>query len=87
MILATLNRTLASLALAKVGAEYVLRWLPAGTHDWRKFLKPAEIRRFLADEPLAVEGPFGVAFDPLSGRWFLGPDTRTNYMMTIARDG
>jgi 2-polyprenyl-6-hydroxyphenyl methylase/3-demethylubiquinone-9 3-methyltransferase len=85
MILATLNRTLASLALAKVGAEYVLRWLPAGTHDWRKFLKPGEIRDFLAGEDLSVEGPFGVAFDPLSGRWSLGGDARTNYLMTIAK--
>jgi 2-polyprenyl-6-hydroxyphenyl methylase/3-demethylubiquinone-9 3-methyltransferase len=85
MILATLNRTLASLALAKVGAEYVLRWLPAGTHDWRKFLKPEEIRGFLAREDLDVHGPFGVAFDPLSGRWSLGSDARVNYMMTISR--
>ena len=85
MILATLNRTLASLALAKVGAEYVLRWVPAGTHDWRKFLKPGEIRDFLAGEDLSVEGPFGVDFDPLSGRWSLGGHARTNYMMTIAR--
>ena len=46
MIVATLNRTLRSLALAKVGAEYVLRWVPAGTHDWNKFLTPEEIRSF-----------------------------------------
>lgn len=85
MILATLNRTLASLALAKVAAEYVLRWVPAGTHDWRKFLKPSEIRDFLAGEGVSVEGPFGVAFHPLSGRWSLASDARTNYLMTIAR--
>ena len=85
MILATLNRTLHALALAKVGAEYVLRWLPAGPHDWRKFLKPEEIRGFVDGEDLIVEGPFGVAFDPLSGRWSLGRDSRTNYMMTLAR--
>jgi 2-polyprenyl-6-hydroxyphenyl methylase/3-demethylubiquinone-9 3-methyltransferase len=85
MILATLNRTLASLALAKVGAEYVLRWLPAGTHDWRKFIKPLEIHGFLAGEGLVVDGPFGVVFSPLTGRWSLSPDARVNYMMTIAR--
>jgi 2-polyprenyl-6-hydroxyphenyl methylase/3-demethylubiquinone-9 3-methyltransferase len=85
MILATLNRTLASLALAKVGAEYVLRWLPPGTHDWNKFLKPSEIREFLAGEGLTIEGPFGVTFDPLSRRWSLGSDSRTNYLMTIAK--
>jgi 2-polyprenyl-6-hydroxyphenyl methylase/3-demethylubiquinone-9 3-methyltransferase len=85
MILATLNRTLASLALGKVGAEYLLRWIPPGTHDWRKFLKPAEIRGFLEAERLEVSGPFGVAFDPLRGRWSVGSDARVNYMMTIAR--
>ena len=76
MIVATLNRTLKAFALAKVGAEYVLRWLPAGTHDWSKFLKPEEIRGFLAHEPFAVDGPFGVVYDPLSGRWTPLADTR-----------
>jgi 2-polyprenyl-6-hydroxyphenyl methylase/3-demethylubiquinone-9 3-methyltransferase len=85
MILATLNRTAASLALGKVAAEYVLRWVPAGTHDWRRFLKPAEIRDFLADERFDIEGPFGVALDLRSGRWSVGTDSRVNYMMTIAR--
>ncbi|HEY2051692.1 MAG TPA: bifunctional 2-polyprenyl-6-hydroxyphenol methylase/3-demethylubiquinol 3-O-methyltransferase UbiG [Caulobacteraceae bacterium] len=85
MILATLNRTAASLALGKIAAEYVLRWVPAGTHDWRRFLKPKEIHEFLAGEPLDIQGPFGVALDPLSGRWSVGSDSRVNYMMTIAR--
>jgi 2-polyprenyl-6-hydroxyphenyl methylase/3-demethylubiquinone-9 3-methyltransferase len=86
MIVATLNRTLKAFALAKVGAEYVLRWLPAGTHDWGKFLKPEELRGFLADQPLTLDGPFGVVFDPLSGRWSQSHDTDVNYMMTVARD-
>jgi 2-polyprenyl-6-hydroxyphenyl methylase/3-demethylubiquinone-9 3-methyltransferase len=85
MILATLNRTAASLALGKLAAEYVLRWAPRGAHDWRKFLKPREIRDFLGDQRLEVEGPFGVAFDALRGSWSLGSDSRINYMMTIAR--
>jgi 2-polyprenyl-6-hydroxyphenyl methylase/3-demethylubiquinone-9 3-methyltransferase len=84
MIVATLNRTARALALAKIGAEYVLGWLPRGTHDWNKFLKPAEIAGFLADEPVVVEGPFGVGFNPLSGRWSLSGDTGVNYMMTVA---
>jgi 2-polyprenyl-6-hydroxyphenyl methylase / 3-demethylubiquinone-9 3-methyltransferase len=84
MILATLNRTLKSLALGKIGAEYVLRWLPAGTHDWRRFLTPAELRGFLAGQPYAVEGPFGIAFDPLAGRWTRAADAEVNYMMTVA---
>ncbi len=86
MIVATLNRTLKAFALAKVGAEYVLRWLPAGTHDWNKFLKPDELRGFLADQPLAVDGPFGVVFDPLTGRWSQSHDADVNYMMTVTHD-
>ncbi|UTP40673.1 bifunctional 2-polyprenyl-6-hydroxyphenol methylase/3-demethylubiquinol 3-O-methyltransferase UbiG [Phenylobacterium sp. LH3H17] len=86
MIVATLNRTLKAFALAKVGAEYVLRWLPAGTHDWNKFLKPEELRGFLEGEPVAVQGPFGVAYDPLGGRWSRSSDCDINYMMTVTRD-
>ena len=86
MIVATLNRTLKALALAKVGAEYVLRWLPAGTHDWNKFLKPGEIRDFLAQVPVVVDGPYGVVFNPLTGRWTESTDTDVNYMMTVVRD-
>jgi 2-polyprenyl-6-hydroxyphenyl methylase/3-demethylubiquinone-9 3-methyltransferase len=85
MIVATLNRTLKSLALAKVGAEYVLRWLPMGAHDWRKFLHPDEIRGFLTGEALSVEGPFGVGYNPLTGVWSRSADIDINYMMTVAR--
>ena len=86
MIVATLNRTLKALALAKIGAEYVLRWLPGGTHDWSKFLKPEELRGFLAGEPVVVDGPYGVVFNPLTGRWTESADTDVNYMMTVVRD-
>jgi 2-polyprenyl-6-hydroxyphenyl methylase/3-demethylubiquinone-9 3-methyltransferase len=85
MIVATLNRTLKALALAKFGAEYVLRWLPAGTHDWKKFLKPQELRGFLEGEALEMSGPFGVAFDPLTGRWSRSGDVDVNYMMVVTR--
>jgi 2-polyprenyl-6-hydroxyphenyl methylase/3-demethylubiquinone-9 3-methyltransferase len=85
MILATLNRTAASLALAKIGAEYVLRWVPAGTHDWNQFLKPEEIRGFAADLDVVVDGPFGLAFDPIAGTWSRSTDARVNYMMTLAK--
>ena len=84
MIVATLNRTLRSLAFAKVGAEYVLGWLPKGAHDWRKFLKPEEITGFLAGEAFTVDGPFGVAYDPLADRWSRSADCGINYMMTVA---
>jgi 2-polyprenyl-6-hydroxyphenyl methylase/3-demethylubiquinone-9 3-methyltransferase len=85
MIVATLNRTLKAFALAKLGAEYVLRWLPVGTHDWNKFLRPDELRGFLSNEPVEVDGPFGVSFSPLTGRWSASSDTDVNYMMTVRR--
>jgi len=84
MIVATLNRTVKSLALAKIGAEYLLRWIPYGTHDWRKFLRPDELRAFLAGTPYDIEGPFGIAFDPISGVWSPAKDASVNYMMTVA---
>ena len=86
MIVATLNRTLRSLALGKFAAEYVLRWVPAGTHDWRQFLKPDEIRLMLSSEPVAVSGPYGLAYNPLSDRWRETDDAAINYMMVATRD-
>ena len=85
LIVATLNRTLKALALAKIGAEYVLRWVPPGTHDWKQFLKPEELRAFLAGEAVDVQGPFGVAYNPLTGRWSRSSDSDINYMMTVTK--
>jgi len=85
MVVATLNRTLKSLALAKIGAEYILGWLPRGTHDWRQFLTPDEVRLFLSPEPVGVEGPFGVVFEPLFNRWREGSDASVNYMMLVKK--
>ena len=85
LAVATLNRTLKALALAKIGAEYVLRWVPPGTHDWKQFLKPEELRAFLAGEPVEMQGPFGVAYNPLTGRWSRSSDTDINYMMTVTK--
>jgi 2-polyprenyl-6-hydroxyphenyl methylase/3-demethylubiquinone-9 3-methyltransferase len=85
MIVATLNRTAKALALAVIGAERVLRWLPVGTHDWRKFVKPDEMRTWLASEPVGVTGPYGVSYNPLAGRWARSGDADVNYMMTVVR--
>ena len=85
MIVATLNRTLKALALGKVAAEYVLGWAPRGAHDWRKFLKPEEIRDHLAGESVEVDGPFGLVFSPMTGGWAESDDVGINYMMTVAR--
>lgn len=84
-IAATLNRTAKAFALAVVGAEYLLRWLPAGTHDWRKFVRPSELAAGLRRNGFAVEALTGVAYDPISGSWRLSPDLDVNYMMAATR--
>jgi 2-polyprenyl-6-hydroxyphenyl methylase/3-demethylubiquinone-9 3-methyltransferase len=85
-IVATLNRTLKALALAKIGAEYVLRWLPAGTHDWRKFLKPSELTGALRHAGARVTDSVGMSYNPLTDRWTQSRDTDVNYMLTAVRD-
>ena len=85
MIVATLNRTLKSLALAKIGAEYVLRWLPPGTHNWNRFVRPGELTAQLQAAGLRVNQLQGVAFDPLRWEWRLAPDTDVNYMAVAGR--
>ncbi len=78
---ATLNRTLKSFAFAIIGAEYVLRWTPRGTHDWRQFITPAELKEALASAGLRVFEETGVVFDPLAGKWRLAHDMDVNYMV------
>jgi 2-polyprenyl-6-hydroxyphenyl methylase/3-demethylubiquinone-9 3-methyltransferase len=80
MILSTINRTLKSLALAKVGAEYVLRWLPVGTHDWRKFVKPSELAAVLRRHGLVLTDLGGIGYDPVRRSWSLSRDLDVNYM-------
>ena len=86
MVVASLNRTLKSLALGKIAAEYILRWVPAGTHDWRQFPRPDEIRLMLSAEPVAVSGPYGLAYNPLADRWSESDDAGVNFMMVATRD-
>ena len=80
LLLSTLNRTLRSFALAIVGAEYVLRWLPRGTHDWDKFVTPDELRAATAGAGLAGFRTRGLVFDPLRREWNLSRDTAVNYL-------
>lgn len=84
-LVATLNRTLKSLALAKIGAEYVLRWLPAGTHDWRKFLRPSELTGYLRTAGLDVVDNCGVSYNPLRDSWSVSRDLDVNYMLVAIR--
>ncbi|MGQ0740896.1 MAG: bifunctional 2-polyprenyl-6-hydroxyphenol methylase/3-demethylubiquinol 3-O-methyltransferase UbiG [Alphaproteobacteria bacterium] len=81
LVIATINRTLKSLALAKVGAEYVLRWLPPGTHDWNKFITPAELQRHIRAAGMEVADLQGIRFDPLRWEWRLSRNTAVNYMI------
>jgi len=85
MIAATLNRTLKSFALAIVGAEYVLRWVPRGTHQWDKFVTPEELERAFERNGLDVIGERGVIYNPLADRWQLSSDMDVNYMLVGER--
>lgn len=85
MFVATINRTAKAFALAIVGAEYVLGWLPRGTHDWAKFVTPAELDKALAGTGLSVTAKSGVWFNPLNGRWLLTDDMDVNYMVAARR--
>ncbi len=81
MALSTLNRTLKSLALAKIGAEYLLRWVPAGTHDWRKFVRPSELANNLEPHGIKIRDLTGLSYNPLDGSWRESRDLAINYMM------
>ena len=81
LFLSTLNRTQRSFLAAKVGAEYVMRWLPVGTHDWRRFIKPVELAAMLRDAGLRVSDMAGLAPDPLRGGWHAVRDTSVNYIV------
>jgi 2-polyprenyl-6-hydroxyphenyl methylase/3-demethylubiquinone-9 3-methyltransferase len=85
--MATLNRTMKSFALAIVGAEYILRWLPRGTHQWDKFVRPEELEAAIEDSGLNVIGERGVIYNPLADRWQLSSDMDVNYMLAAAREG
>lgn len=86
MVLSTINRTVKSLALAKVAAEYVLRWVQPGTHDWRKFVRPSELTRGLDDHGMRVSDLKGMTYSPLSGAWRLGNDLSVNYLAFAVKE-
>ncbi len=81
LFVATLNRTAKSFALAIVGVEYVLRWLPRGTHQWDKFVTPDELAQHLAHNRLAITEQAGVVYNPLADRWSISSDMDVNYMV------
>ena len=85
MITATINRTLKSFALAIVGAEYILRWLPRGTHQWDKFVTPNELEAALTRHGLRVIEDTGVIYNLIVDRWQLSDDMDVNYMITAEK--
>jgi len=80
MMVATINRTPQAFALAIVGAEYVLRWLPRGTHRWSKFVRPSEVAAALRPTGLDLREFAGMSYNPLADRWRVGRDLSVNYM-------
>ena len=87
MLLSTINRTLKAYALAIVGAEYVLRWLPVGTHRWDRFVTPQELRRHLEAAGLRAPVLKGLLYNPLKDAWLLGSDTDVNYLASAGKPG
>lgn len=85
LIASTLNRTLKAYALAIVGAEYVLRWLPVGTHDWNKFVTPDELDRHFETAGLVPEKRAGMVFNPLGNEWRLSEDCDVNYLASAIK--
>lgn len=85
MVVSTLNRNWKSFALAIVGAEYVLRWLPRGTHEWNKFVTPDELTKHLLDNRLVITEQTGVVYSPFADKWTLSSDMDVNYMVVAER--
>ena len=81
MFVATLNKTLKSYMFAIIGAEYVLRWLPIGTHDWEKFVKPEDLKKILSKNNLKLEKLDGMNFNIIKDEWNVSSDTSINYIV------
>ena len=86
MFTATLNRTFISYIKAIIGAEYVLRWLPIGTHDWNKFLKPEELEKMLSEIGFFTKDLSGLSFNPFLKKWKKTKDVSVNYIMTVSKN-
>ena len=85
MLASTLNRTVKSYGLAIIGAEYIMRWLPAGTHQWQRFVTPDELKNALLDAGLTDISQTGMSYNPLTGSWTLGYDLEVNYLASAKK--
>ena len=86
MFIATLNKTLKSYVFAIVGAEYILRWLPIGTHEWEKFVEPEKLIKLGKENKLKLESLDGVKFNVVSNQWLLSKDCSVNYIAKFTKD-
>ena len=86
MFTATLNRTITSYIKAIVGAEYILRWLPIGTHDWNKFLKPKEVEKMISNLNFSILETKGLVFNPFTQKWKRSNDLSVNYIITSVKN-
>ena len=86
MFTATINRTLTSYVKAIVGAEYILRWLPIGTHDWNKFVKPEELEKKLIDLKFSIKNLTGLSFNPFFQQWKRTKDVSVNYILVVEKN-
>ena len=86
MFTATLNRSFTSYIKAIIGAEYVLRWLPIGTHDWNKFIKPEELEKFLSQEKFSLIDIKGLKFNPFLNKWKKSNDLSVNYIINSLKN-
>ena len=85
MFIATLNKTLKSYVFAILGAEYLLRWLPIGTHEWNKFLEPSKLKNICEKNLLTLQNIDGVIYNPFSDVWKLSEDKSVNYIMQLRK--
>nr|WP_156422202.1 bifunctional 2-polyprenyl-6-hydroxyphenol methylase/3-demethylubiquinol 3-O-methyltransferase UbiG [Paucibacter sp. KCTC 42545] len=85
VFLSTLNRNAKSFALAIVGAEYILKMLPAGTHEYARFLRPSELAQFCRNAGLELQASRGLTYNPLTQRYSLGSDTDVNYLLACRK--
>tara|TARA_A100001011_G_scaffold220394_1_gene228394 strand:+ start:3203 stop:3925 length:723 start_codon:yes stop_codon:yes gene_type:complete len=86
MFVATINKTLKSYVFAIIGAEYVLRWLPIGTHEWEKFVKPENLKNILKENNLTLKKKDGMYFNFLKNKWYLSKDTSVNYITCFTKN-
>ena len=86
MFVATINKTLKSYVFAIVGAEYILRWLPIGTHEWEKFVKPDELKNILKNNNLALNKLDGMHFNVFKDEWNISKDLSINYIAKFKKN-